>query len=168
LNESKEFQLFIAKVEEEEAWMNEKQQILGGENFGENMAAVQGLLKKHDAFEVDLEVHRQRIQDLIDQGQQLINAGNHHSGVIQARCQQLQSRLDMIGDLAKRRLARLRDNSAYLQFMWKCDVVESWIGQLVRFDSNEMNFLIIYFQPRKSSKCALMTTVAICRRCRFC
>lgn len=129
LNESKEFQLFIAKVEEEEAWMNEKQQILGGENFGENMAAVQGLLKKHDAFEVDLDVHRQRIADLIDQGQQLIGAGNHHAGVIQARCQQLQNRLDMIAELARRRLARLRDNSAYLQFMWKCDVVESWIAE---------------------------------------
>lgn len=129
MNESKEFQLFIAKVEEEEAWMNEKQQILGGENFGENMAAVQGLLKKHDAFEVDLDVHRQRIADLIDQGQQLIAAGNHHAGVIQTRCQQLQNRLDMIAELARRRLARLRDNSAYLQFMWKCDVVESWIGR---------------------------------------
>lgn len=31
------------------------------------MAAVQGLLKKHDTLEVDLDVHQQRINDLVDQ-----------------------------------------------------------------------------------------------------
>lgn len=30
--------------------------------------------------------------------------------------------------MAARRKARLMDNSAYLQFMWKADVVESWIA----------------------------------------
>ena len=30
--------------------------------------------------------------------------------------------------LAARRKAKLMDNSAYLQFMWKADVVESWIA----------------------------------------
>ena len=134
--------MFIGKIEEEEAWINEKQQILGSDNFGENMAAVQGLLKKHDAFDVDLDVHRSRIVDLIDQGQQLIAAGNHHSGVIQARCQQLQQRLDSLAELARRRLARLRDNSAYLQFMWKCDVVESWIGELQYTFGNMQIFVV--------------------------
>lgn len=47
LQESEEFQNFIGKIEEEEAWLNEKQQILSSPNYGENMAAVQGLLKKH-------------------------------------------------------------------------------------------------------------------------
>lgn len=35
------------------------------------MAAVQGLLKKHDTFEVDLEVHQQRVNELIRQGQEV-------------------------------------------------------------------------------------------------
>uniref|UniRef100_A0A183DQ64 SH3 domain-containing protein n=1 Tax=Gongylonema pulchrum TaxID=637853 RepID=A0A183DQ64_9BILA len=118
LGESEDFQIFIGKVEEEEAWMNEKQQILSSDNYGENMAGVQGLLKKHDAFEADLALHTQR----------LIDAGNHHSPTIKARCEQLRNRLEDVAELARRRLQRLQDNSAYLQFMWKCDVVESWIG----------------------------------------
>ena len=32
----------------------------------------QGLLKKHEAFETDLEVHRERVQDIEDAGNQLI------------------------------------------------------------------------------------------------
>ncbi|KAK6020313.1 spectrin repeat-containing domain protein, partial [Ostertagia ostertagi] len=70
LSESEEFQEFLGKIEEEEAWMNEKQQILGSDNYGDNMAGVQGLLKKHDTFEVDLQLHKQRVDDLIRQGKQ--------------------------------------------------------------------------------------------------
>jgi spectrin alpha len=36
--------------------------------------------------------------------------------------------LDHLAALAARRKAKLMDNSAYLQFMWKADVVESWIA----------------------------------------
>lgn len=129
LNESEDFQTFLGKIEEEEAWMNEKQQILSSDNLGENMAAVQGLLKKHDTFQVDLQLHTQRINDLIKNGQDLINAGNHHAPNIATRIEQLKQRLADIESLAKIRLQKLKDNSAYLQFMWKCDVVESWIGE---------------------------------------
>jgi spectrin alpha len=33
-----------------------------------------------------------------------------------------------LSTLAAHRKAKLLDNSAYLQFMWKADVVESWIA----------------------------------------
>ena len=39
-----------------------------------------------------------------------------------------QDKLDTLGSIAKRRKSRLLDNAAYLQFMWKADVVESWIA----------------------------------------
>ncbi|MFH4975655.1 hypothetical protein AB6A40_002364 [Gnathostoma spinigerum] len=129
LEESEDFQIFVGKVEEEEAWMNEKQQILSSDNYGENMAGVQGLLKKHDAFEADLALHFQRVNQLINEGTSLIEAGNHNSPQIKARCDQLKTRLAEITELARRRLQKLRDNSAYLQFLWKCDVVESWIAE---------------------------------------
>lgn len=47
---------FLDGVEEEEAWILEKQHLLSSENYGDTLAAVQGLLKKHDAFEADLKV----------------------------------------------------------------------------------------------------------------
>jgi hypothetical protein len=40
----------------------------------------------------------------------------------------VQNKLDHLAALAARRKAKLMDNSAYLQFMWKADVVESWIA----------------------------------------
>ena len=40
----------------------------------------------------------------------------------------IKDKLDTLGSIAKRRKGRLLDNAAYLQFMWKADVVESWIA----------------------------------------
>nr|MBE5724194.1 alpha spectrin [Cucujiformia] len=124
LDESLLYQQFLAKVEEEEAWISEKQQLLGVEDYGDTMAAVQGLLKKHDAFETDFQAHRERCKDISDVGKQLVERGNHHTDSIRQRIQTLQSKLDNLASLAARRKAKLVDNSAYLQFMWKADVVE--------------------------------------------
>ena len=128
LDESLTYQQFLAKVEEEEAWISEKQQLLSVDDYGDTMAAVQGLLKKHDAFETDFAAHRDRCADISSAGTELVDAGNHHADSITQRCQQLQKKLENLAALAQNRHANLMDNSAYLQFMWKADVVESWIA----------------------------------------
>lgn len=128
LDESLIYQQFLAKVEEEEAWITEKQQLLSVEDYGDSMAAVQGLLKKHDAFETDFAAHNDRCTDISEQGNGLVGAKNHHSESISQRCAQLKKKLDNLSALAIRRKNALLDNSAYLQFMWKSDVVESWIA----------------------------------------
>merc|ERR1712241_43190 len=128
LDESITYQQFLAKIEEEEAWVSEKQQLLTVPDLGENMAAVQGLLKKHDAFETDLSVHNDKVGEINNAGQKLIEARNHHSSNIVQRCDLLRNKMHNLGDLANIRKQNLMDNSAYLQFMWKADVVESWIA----------------------------------------
>ncbi|XP_003743041.1 spectrin alpha chain [Galendromus occidentalis] len=128
LDQSLTYQQFLTKVEEEEAWIQEKQQLLQVQDYGDTMAAVQGLLKKHEAFESDFGVHRERCADIKAAGEQLIAEGNHHGGAISQRMQQLNNRLDQLEATAVNRKNKLIDNSAYLQFMWKADVVESWIG----------------------------------------
>lgn len=40
----------------------------------------------------------------------------------------LQDALKRLETDASRRKERLQENAALLQFMWKADVVESWIG----------------------------------------
>lgn len=92
------------------------------------MAAVQGLLKKHDAFDTDFQAHRDRCNDIGEDGKKLVAEENHHSEAIKQKCQQLQNKLDNLAALASKRKMKLLDNSAYLQFMWKADVVESWIA----------------------------------------
>ncbi len=137
LDESIIYQQFLAKIEEEEAWISEKQQLLSVPDLGSNMAAVQGLLKKHDAFETDLSVHTDSVEEINRAGQELINSGNHHADSIHQRCDQLRSKMRNLGDLANLRKQNLIDNSAFLQFMWKADVVESWIADKEAYIKSE-------------------------------
>jgi spectrin alpha len=137
LDESVIYQQFLAKIEEEEAWISEKQQLLSVPDLGSNMAAVQGLLKKHDAFETDLSVHTDCVEEVNAAGQELISTGNHHADSIHQRCEQLRSKMRNLGDLANFRKQNLIDNSAFLQFMWKADVVESWIADKESFIKSE-------------------------------
>jgi len=127
LDESLTYQQFVANVEEEEAWITEKQHLLSGEDMGDTLAAVQGLLKKHDAFETDFQVHRDRSAEVTKEGDKLIAEGNHHADNIQQRCASLEDKMGSLQETANARKARLIDNSAFLQFIWKTDVVESWI-----------------------------------------
>ena len=128
LEESIVYQNFLARIDEEEAWVSEKVQVMSNSDLGQNMAAVQGLLKKHDAFETDLAAHKGRVDDIYSGGQELIKEDNHHKDSILQRCEGLVSKMNNLRDLTERRKKLLMDNSAFLQFMWKADVVESWIA----------------------------------------
>ena len=54
--------------------------------------------------------------------------GNHNADNIRQRCQNLHKNFEALLESANKRKARLIDNSAFLQFIWKTDVVESWIA----------------------------------------
>ncbi|XP_063373302.1 spectrin alpha chain [Cydia amplana] len=128
LQQSLAYQQFLAKVDEEEAWISEKQQLVVVGDCGDSMAAVQGLLKKHEALEAELASRGERVRDLAAEGERLLAAGNLHSDALQHRIRALQAKLEKLTSLAARRKAALVDNSAYLQLLWKADVVESWIA----------------------------------------
>ena len=88
LEDSLAYQQFCANVDEEESWIGEKSTLVSAEDSGDTLAAVQvgiytmqsywpflyqqGLLKKHEAFETDLQVHNGRVTEISTSGQHLI------------------------------------------------------------------------------------------------
>lgn len=138
------------------------------------------MLKKHEAFETDFTVHRDRVNDVCVNGDELIKKvlparlhpvlsvtaekhiprtpdeiliimliwkmtaekqkqeksylyvcllqNNHHVDNISAKMAALRGKVSELERAAAQRKAKLDENSAFLQFNWKADVVESWIG----------------------------------------
>lgn len=66
--------------------------------------------------------------EIENEGDSLIEAENMYADDIADRCRTLKEKLEQLGTQAEERKSKLVDNSAFLQFMWKTDVVESWIG----------------------------------------
>ena len=129
LDQSLAYQNWCAAIEEELSWISEKQHVLSSSECGNTLAAAQGLIKKHDAFETDFNVHKERLQEIIKQGMGLIEANNHHSHGISETLSTSQEMIQKLSDMAEARKARLQENWAMLQFFWKADVVESWIAE---------------------------------------
>lgn len=69
--------------------------------------------------------------EIENEGETLIVSENMYSDDIADRCRTLKEKLEQLASQAEQRKGRLVDNSAFLQFMWKTDVVESWIGRRV-------------------------------------
>lgn len=128
LAESEEYQKFLSHVDEEEAWIREKQQSLAAQDPNDTMAAVQGSLKKHDVMETEFANHHDRVNDLNSEGRKLIESGNHHKDGIQDRLSLLGNRSKDLQEQSKRRKAGLTETYNTLQFMWRADVVDSWIN----------------------------------------
>lgn len=55
--------------------------------------------------------------------------GNHNKDSISDRMSGLMERLKELETAAIERETDLNRNYAFLQFMWKTDVVDSWIGE---------------------------------------
>ena len=129
LKEALAYQEWAAELEEEATWVAEKQHLLNAGDTGDSLAAVQGLLKKHDAFEAELAVRKDRFGELKSRADQLINDGNFNTDLVRRQVDRLQESLDALETVANQRKKNLRDQSDYMQFKWKTDVVEQWIEE---------------------------------------
>ncbi|XP_063713105.1 spectrin alpha chain-like isoform X2 [Symsagittifera roscoffensis] len=129
LNESQRFYEFIRDVEEEESWISEKQSLMSSNDFGDTLASVQGLIKKHTAFDMDVVSHTDKANLLEVRGNQLIEEKNLQSDKVAEKLQHLKDMLEELRRLAGIRRENLKENSALLQFTWKADVVESWVNE---------------------------------------
>ena len=127
LDQSEAFQQLCANIDEEESWIAEKRALISIDDYGDTLAAVQTLLKKHEAFESDFDVHKKRVDDIQSFCEKLIAEENFKSDQIRERLAALQSKLEDLDAQADVRKTKLNDNNAFLQFKWKADVVESWI-----------------------------------------
>lgn len=59
-----------------------------------------------------------------------LQQNNHHVDNISAKMSALRGKVSELERAAAQRKAKLDENSAFLQFNWKADVVESWIGTI--------------------------------------
>jgi len=144
LSDSEEYQQLLTNIHEEESWIAEKLVLVSNDDHGDTLASVLGLLKKHEAFETDYNVHQQRVDDIKTQANDLIAKENHYADSIRSDLESLETRMNELKIQGETRRQKLMDNSAFLQFNWKANVVESWIDDKENFVKSDQD-------PRDSS-----------------
>eukprot|EP00042_Codosiga_hollandica_P029214 m.159345 g.159345 ORF g.159345 m.159345 type:complete len:2437 (+) comp53015_c0_seq1:84-7394(+) len=128
LEETHQFQQFIAEVDEESSWINEKQSMLSSEEAPDTLSTAQSLLRKHEAFQVDLLEHQDRVKALSQQGTALIAGGNYQADELQASIAKLKTLIEGLTKTSSQRHDSLEDSFKFLQFNREADSIEAWIS----------------------------------------
>lgn len=72
---------------------------------------------------------------------------NHQWDNIKAKMVALQGKVSELERAAAQRKTKLDENSAFLQFNWKADVVESWIGTDIYSSLSSLHLLHSSIHP---------------------
>ena len=110
LEESLLLQQFLRDLEDEQAWIREKESLTKSEELGQNRIIAQNLLKKHDAFVIECSTHEQLIKSLGAAADKLISRDHYASEEIANRLSELQGSWNELKSQSERRRKILQDS----------------------------------------------------------
>merc|ERR1719293_417054 len=120
---------FIAAVKDLDFWLGEVEALLTTDELGKDLASVQNLMKKHQLVEADIIAHEDRIKDMIDQSDSLVDSGQFDSNDIRDKRDNISKRYKHIQDLAAHRQSLLNEANTLHQFFRDIADEESWIKE---------------------------------------
>ena len=109
LMDSLAVQQLFRDVEDEEAWIREKEPIINSTNRGRDLIGVQNLIKKHQASMSEINNHEPRIDAVTRTAQSMVEEGHFASEDIKARLSLLHNHWNTLKEKASQRKQELLD-----------------------------------------------------------
>ncbi|ELU13181.1 hypothetical protein CAPTEDRAFT_92285, partial [Capitella teleta] len=129
LGDALRMQQFVRDVEDEEDWIREKEPIVASTNRGRDLIGVQNLMKKHQALQAEIGGHDPRIQNVCDQGKEMMDEGHFASEEIAKKCQGLTDRWNSLKDKSNQRSQDLEDSLQAQQYFADAHEAETWMRE---------------------------------------
>ena len=127
-----EVQRFLRDADETMDWVNDKNaQIDMNDEYGHDLTSVKRLQRKHDGFERDLEALGERIRELDDVTQRLINTHPDEAESIYKKQIAIQHAWTELTRKADARKVKLLDANDYQQFVTNYKDLISWINLMI-------------------------------------
>ena len=127
LKEANKQKTFMAAVKDLEFWLGEVETLLSSEDYGKDLASVENLLKKHQLLEADINSHADRIRDMNNQADSLLESEQFDRNQIDGRRNAINGRYERVRDAASNRREKLDKALTVHQFYRDVDDEESWI-----------------------------------------
>lgn len=120
---------FNAAVKDLDFWLNEVESLLKTEENGKDLVSVQNLIKKHKNLEADITARADRINDMNEMANSLVESEQLDAPVLQENCSSVNERYERIKTLAEYRENKLNDANTLYQFYRDLADQESWINE---------------------------------------
>ncbi|XP_046912675.2 spectrin alpha chain isoform X2 [Dermatophagoides farinae] len=132
LVDSAKTQQLFCDIDDQIAWINEKEPLVKSANCGRDLMGAQNLNKKHQAILSEINNHKPRIQAVIDQAEQLVKDGSMpKSGIDQIieRIKILKDKWNELLDRANKRQDDLDDAISIHQYFTDVNEAETCLNE---------------------------------------
>merc|ERR1719412_1598101 len=129
LMDSLAVQQLFRDVEDEEAWIREKEPIIASTNRGRDLIGVQNLIKKHHTMLTEINNHEPRIDAVSQTAQGMVEEGHFASDDIKHRLGSLHDHWNQLKEKANQRKQDLEDSLQAHQYFTDANEAESWMRE---------------------------------------
>merc|ERR1719412_1281322 len=129
LMDSLAVQQLFRDVEDEEAWIREKEPIINSTNRGRDLIGVQNLIKKHQASMAEINNHEPRIDTVTRTGQRMVDESHFAQDEIKTRLATLHDHWSQLKEKANQRKQDLEDSLQAHQYFADASEAESWMKE---------------------------------------
>ena len=129
LLDSLQVQQLFRDVEDEEAWIREKEPIAASTNRGRDLIGVQNLQKKHQALLAEVNNHEPRVAAVCAAGSRMLQEGHFAAEEIGQRLAGLDEHWGQLKEKARQRKNDLDDSLQAHQYFADANEAESWMKE---------------------------------------
>ncbi|KAG8249869.1 hypothetical protein J6590_012180 [Homalodisca vitripennis] len=129
LLDSLQVQQLFRDIEDEEAWIREKEPVAASTNRGRDLIGVQNLMKKHQAVLAEINNHEHRVTAVSQSAQQMMDDGHFATDEIRLRAGNLNDHWTQLKEKALQRKLDLEDSLQAHQYFADANEAESWIKE---------------------------------------
>uniref|UniRef100_A0A8C9ZMQ2 Spectrin beta chain n=1 Tax=Sander lucioperca TaxID=283035 RepID=A0A8C9ZMQ2_SANLU len=127
LEQSRRFWNFLWEVAELESWIREKEHIFSSLDYGKDLTSVLVLQSKHSAFEDEIGARRANLDQVLVEGDKMIQAKHFGSPKVQECMDDISRQWQQLEELAAFRKQNLRDTQRFFQFQGDADDLKAWL-----------------------------------------
>lgn len=127
LEKSKALQQFLRHVNDVEIWLNQKIQIAADENY-RDPSNLQNKIQKHATFEAEILAGGERIQNVVEEGKELIATSHYAASDINMRIDELENEFKQLLELSATKRERLNDAYQAVLFLRSLEEFELWLS----------------------------------------
>ncbi|OTF76298.1 hypothetical protein BLA29_003642, partial [Euroglyphus maynei] len=138
LEDSKLYFKFLQNYNEIHGWLTEKIKVANDESYRESINLL-SKKQKHAAFEAEINSNKGRIDELLGEGENLINNSHFRSEEIKSNLDNIKKLYRQLNDSATFKRNRLNEAYQALQFFRLCDVLSLWIKDIEAILSDQDN-----------------------------
>ncbi|XP_041927418.1 spectrin beta chain, erythrocytic isoform X1 [Alosa sapidissima] len=132
LGQSRRLWNFFWETAELESWIREKEHIFSSLDYGKDLTSVLVLRAKHGAFEDELAARRGHLQEVMDEGQDMVTAKHFGAPQVQARMDDVRRQWRQLEELSAFRARNLGDTQRFFQLQGDADDFRAWLQDATR------------------------------------